>query len=508
MPDSIAICFVLANPREETRAAYWERRIRSWLQDVPFVRDKIVPRWSPRRRLGYGAGLRACVNSLRRHHANLPPIIVLRPEGEGPTLADVDEVRTFDPAPYAQISIANTFWGRETLYKLELFALRGFERVVYLDCDTLVLDDVSALWDPDQFADADLYAVHESREMGSGSMALGKVTTGVLVLNQPLFSPDVHRRMIEIADSRASYYGADQGVLHVLLEESPQLRVGALDPAYNVMVGWKKLGRWEQIEDRIRILHFVNCFKPWSPYHAHDPLFDAEFKRLWDDAFRDAIAPIASSCVRDASLPLDGGHARPPQRGARDERSVRHERVDRVDDAEPGEAVVVAGENSTGTHQRAIGLDVALRGLEGVVAVDEHEIDQPSCERVAQQPDRLAAPGTDRDHLPSAQLRIQVRGELRVEAVGSPGRDLALDLGLVAGGAAPVVDRVHDAGRVEGERLRGAALPASDFDDALAAARGLGEPFELFPRHPAGDGLGSRHVDLHASSSPVREDAP
>lgn len=291
MPDSVAICFVLANPPEETRAAWWERRIRARLQDVPFLRDRIAPRWSPRRRLGFGAGLRACVNSLRRHHENLPPILVLRPEGEGPTLADVDEVRSFDPSPYASIP-TSTYWGAETFYKLEMFALRGFERIVYLDCDTLALGDISALWDPNQYADADLHGVRETEAMGGTPRAVGKINSGVLVLNRTLLSPGVHRRMIEIARAGASYDDGDQGILHRLLEEIPQLRAGELDPAYNVMVVWKKLGRWEQIRDRVRILHFVNGFKPWSPYHAHDPFFDAEFKRLWDDAFRGAIVPI------------------------------------------------------------------------------------------------------------------------------------------------------------------------------------------------------------------------
>lgn len=297
MSDPVAICFVLANPREETRAERWERRTRSWLQEVPLVRDGIMPRWSPRRRLGFGAGLRACVNSLRRHHAKLPPIIVLRPEGDGPTLADVDEVRTFDPAPYAQIPVASSYWGRETFYKLALFALRGFERVVYLDCDTLVLDDVSALWDDGQHADADLYAVRETRDMGVLTSALGKLNSGVLVLNRALLSADVHRRMIEIARAGTSYDAGDQGILHQFLEENPQLRVGELDPAFNVMVIWKKCGRWEQIEDRVRILHYVNGFKPWSPYHAYDVLYDADLKRLWDDAYRGAMAPIARRAV-------------------------------------------------------------------------------------------------------------------------------------------------------------------------------------------------------------------
>lgn len=131
-------------------------------------------------------------------------------------------------------------------------------------------------------------------------IAVGKINSGVLVLNRALRLPDVHRRMIEIARSGTSYDEGDQGVLHQLLEESPQIRVGELDPAYNVMVVWKKFGRWEQIRDRVRILHFVNGFKPWSPHHAHDLLFDADLERHWDDAFRGAIVPTRSGAPADA----------------------------------------------------------------------------------------------------------------------------------------------------------------------------------------------------------------
>lgn len=315
MGGSVAICFVVANPHEETRTAWWERRIRAWLQEIPFLGERVAPLWSPRRRVGYGAGLRACVNSLRRHHAALPPIIVLRPEGEGPTLADVDEVRSFDPAPYAAIPSMTSYWGSEIFYKLAVFALGDFERVVYLDCDTLVLGDVSALWDLEQYDDADVYGVRESRDMGSPASMVGKVNTGVLVLNRRPRSPEIHRKLIEIAHRRTSYDGSDQGVFHQLMEESPQLRVGELDPSYNVIVLWKKRGRWEQIEDRVRILHFVNSFKPWTPYHARDPFFDAEFKRLWDDAFRSAIA--------------DATDQRPPGAGTRAHQSAVPETSDR-----------------------------------------------------------------------------------------------------------------------------------------------------------------------------------
>ena len=100
--------------------------------------------------MGFAAGLRACVQSIRRLHADVPPILVLRPAGQTLTIADVDAVIPFDPASYESIPCAGLYFGREVFYKLEVFRLRGYERIVYLDCDTLVVDDISPLWDPTQ----------------------------------------------------------------------------------------------------------------------------------------------------------------------------------------------------------------------------------------------------------------------------------------------------------------------------------------------------------------------
>src|SRR6187402_1393061 len=156
-----AICFVLATPRQESRIEAAARTVGFLLHSLPLVGDAIPARWSPARRMGFAAGLRACVHSIRRRHATVPPIIVLRPAGQQLTFADVDEVIEFDAAPYESIACEGSYFGREVFYKLEVFKLRGYDRVIYLDCDTLVVDDIASLWDPFQFADAPFFAVRE-----------------------------------------------------------------------------------------------------------------------------------------------------------------------------------------------------------------------------------------------------------------------------------------------------------------------------------------------------------
>jgi lipopolysaccharide biosynthesis glycosyltransferase len=248
--------------------------------------------------MGFAAGLRACVQSIRRRHPDGPPIFVLRPAGQELTMADVDGVIPFDPAPYESIPCTGHYFGREVFYKLELFKQRRFDRIVYLDCDTLVVDDISALWDPAQFNDRSFYAVREHAIMGVPPELFGKFNTGVMVINRPLLCDRVFDRLMQIANSGVSYDGGDQGVINAYMDEA-DLAAGDLDAAYNVLVRAKKEGEWNALKDRLKVLHFVNGLKPWSDEHHHDWLFDEEFKRMWDDAYR--FAPGSSRARTSAS---------------------------------------------------------------------------------------------------------------------------------------------------------------------------------------------------------------
>jgi hypothetical protein len=259
--------------------------------------------WSPARRLGYAAGLKACVQSLRRRHRRLPPVLLLR-AGPGVTLADVDEVIPIETTPYTGIP-ASDYFGPEVFYKLEVFNLRGYDRVVYLDCDTLVLDDVSPLWDMTRYADRSLYAVRETADMGAHPAAVGKLNTGVMVVNRPWLTGRAYRCMLDLARAGQSYDGGDQGVVNQYLEQEPGA-AGELEPEYNVMVLVRHLGQWDRVKDRIKILHYVNSLKPWAPDHHRDWLFDPELKRLWDDAY--GLGPVPFEHDDDRRQADDRGH--------------------------------------------------------------------------------------------------------------------------------------------------------------------------------------------------------
>jgi hypothetical protein len=290
MQSETAICFVLANPPTERPVETLKRRARHLLGRLPFVENSLALRWSPVRRMGYGAGLRACVQSLRRRHRSLPPVIVLRPAGEGLPLADVDELIPIDPAPYASISATGTYWGREIYYKLEIFNQRQYKRIVYLDCDTIVLDDISSLWNRSRYSARSFYAVREAEDMGVHPSVVGKLNTGVMVINSDLLPGNAFERMLALARRGESYDRGDQGIIDSYLRREKDACAGELEPCYNIMTGIKKAGRWDLYGNEIKILHFTNRLKPWMPEHHLDAAFDPEFKRLWTEAY--GLAPV------------------------------------------------------------------------------------------------------------------------------------------------------------------------------------------------------------------------
>lgn len=269
-----AICYVLASP-----------------SDAPAPGE---PAWWTDRRRGYGAGLRASVQSLRRWHQTLPSVVLLRSH-PGPTLADVDEVVPIDVQAYSEVPVRSSYYGREIYYKLDAFRRRDRRRLVYLDCDTVVVGDISPLWDLSLYNDRAVYAMRETADMGGDPDAVGRFNSGVMVINPPLVPAGAFDRLIALARESRGHSGGEQGILNRYFEEQPHPIVDTLDAAYNVLVTRRHRPGWEQTRRGARILHFVNHLKPWHPDHAQDPLFDTGLKQLWDDAYSCLSRPAASA---------------------------------------------------------------------------------------------------------------------------------------------------------------------------------------------------------------------
>ena len=136
-------------------------------------------------------------------------------------------------------------------YILEAFRERGYDRLVTLDVDMVVLGDVEHL----ATTDAAFTAVPQFFSSRGG----WRINSGVMSFDRSVMSDDFVRRMDEIG--RAGAYDLerhDQGVLSAVLDGA----YTKLDNRYNLVKRAVKRGQLPP-EDT-RIFHFTGSTKPWS----------------------------------------------------------------------------------------------------------------------------------------------------------------------------------------------------------------------------------------------------
>lgn len=139
---------------------------------------------------------------------------------------------------------------RHTYSKLAIFGLTDWDRLVYLDADAIVLQNIDELFAIDQFAAAPDLGIELHYE---------RFNSGVFCC-QP--SRELFDSMLARLSHHASYDGGDQGFLNQFF---PRPRL--LDPSYNVLkrlyTHHPNLFRW----DDVKVLHFTGK-KPWETITA------------------------------------------------------------------------------------------------------------------------------------------------------------------------------------------------------------------------------------------------
>lgn len=284
--ERIAVVFVYVSPRH--RLPYRPRYLWAYRRLYGLYR-----RWRNNsgerfRTCDYMPGLLVAVMALRRRCRHVPPVLVLSPDDPGP-IAGVDQVLRLDPEPFQSIRRVTFEFGLGVYLKLALFALKGFDRIVYFDLDTLIVDDVSELWDPSRYADNDLYAVREEARYGGRSPMLGHLNSGVMVINRTMLDGSTFQAALSLARAGVSLDTGDQGVINALLSDTSYgLAAGDLDPMLNLMVNDITLGSGILPTLPARILHFTGNFKPWDRESEIGVPYGPAMRRLWlqyTDAF-------------------------------------------------------------------------------------------------------------------------------------------------------------------------------------------------------------------------------
>jgi len=165
----------------------------------------------------------------------------------------------------------------------------GVHRIIYLDCDTIVLRDLTSMWDTDM-GDSPLGMVQEPTVNKKRRVYLGLpddqpyYNSGVLLVNLDLWrSQQVEKQVLQYYESmHGDLVAPDQDALNGALKE----RIYPLSPCYNhgspqIFYSWRALTRissptpYLQEEDYQRavgqpaIVHYLGEQRPWRKGNAH-----------------------------------------------------------------------------------------------------------------------------------------------------------------------------------------------------------------------------------------------
>ncbi|XP_033247362.1 glycogenin-1 [Drosophila miranda] len=204
----------------------------------------------------------------------------------------VQEVNVLDSQDAANLALLSRPELGVTFTKLHCWRLVQFEKCVFLDADTLVLQNVDELFEREELSAAPDVSWPDC------------FNSGVFVFRPSL---DTFGKITEFAIKNGSFDGGDQGLLNQFFADWATADIKKHLPfVYNVTAyaSYCYLPAFKQFRDKIKILHFAGKLKPWliqfnsetktaavsSDYaHAQDLI------QLWWNIFCDTVIQSLSS---------------------------------------------------------------------------------------------------------------------------------------------------------------------------------------------------------------------
>lgn len=243
----------------------------------------------------YIEGLEILLYSLKKNNINIPSIVLLSEDIlEKPKNVDylininVDNYKYFE---FPEVMPRNTLWPKSIFYKLSIFNIRGYDRIIFIDSDMLVIDDISELWDLNKYNEFDFYATCSNHHIvkffsNTNHKAL---CTALMIINKNFLRQDIYKRLIELAILYDTYDGSDQGVINSYIIKN-NIKYGILNDFYNIFA------HISGVEEK-KILHFfggwkINKLKSWYD-RIHQKCFKKEYieiyDKYWDESTKNII---------------------------------------------------------------------------------------------------------------------------------------------------------------------------------------------------------------------------
>ncbi|XP_044764653.1 uncharacterized protein LOC123321268 isoform X3 [Coccinella septempunctata] len=220
----------------------------------------------------------------------------------------VKEVNILDSKDKANLKLLQRPELGITFTKLHCWQLTEYEKCVFLDADTLVLQNCDELFEREELSAAP--------DVGWPDC----FNSGVFVYRP---SEETYNSLVQFALDKGSFDGGDQGLLNLYFSDWAQKDISKHLPfIYNVCstAFYSYLPAFKQFGKDIKIIHFIGNAKPWLQY------FDTESKtvrpsrdlghlepilQMWWNIFCSMIHPNLSTDMI-SSYPSDPVSARPP----------------------------------------------------------------------------------------------------------------------------------------------------------------------------------------------------
>lgn len=204
-------------------------------------------------------GFKAMLNSLMVHNPwfNLPIVVLdldlsldnriaLRKRYENIVFKDIEKDN------YKNVPFESTAKKLQcTYYKLDAFLLEEYDRIVFIDSDCLILDNIEKL-----FLCTSGFSAVKGYDSGNDIMRRD-INSGVFVVNKEYLNGKTYKDLIAISEK--GHKMPDQATINIYFKN----KIEYLDKVFNVEKRMLYTKNFKPILNSAKILHFV-AEKPWQ----------------------------------------------------------------------------------------------------------------------------------------------------------------------------------------------------------------------------------------------------
>ncbi|CAG9796802.1 unnamed protein product, partial [Diatraea saccharalis] len=240
----------------------------------------------------YGLGALVLAHSLRRAGSIYPAAVLITPsvteamrERLRAVFAEVVSVDVLDSRDAAHLALLQRPELGITFTKIHCWGLTQYEKCVFLDADTLIVQNCDELFEREELSAAP--------DVGWPDC----FNSGVFVYKP---SQETLEQLIKFAQERGSFDGGDQGLLNSFFSDWAQGDSNKRLPfLYNVTSAafYSYLPALKHYGQNLKIIHFIGATKPWlQQFNWESRSVDApdhlrEFLQIWWDLFVGQVHP-------------------------------------------------------------------------------------------------------------------------------------------------------------------------------------------------------------------------